>query len=447
MIGPLYLSIVIEVNALMNRLSALFLPVIAVLTLMSVQPTMAQNGNGRPETLSVFLDCGRSCDLDYVRRTIPYVDWVRERLDSDVHVLVTSRETGSGGRVYELQFLGLHDLESMTDTHEFTAISTDTDAERRDGLTAAIASGLVRFLLTTEMGRDIQVNVPVSEQHAAPDLQDEVVVDPWDYWVFNIRVSGDVEGEENEKQYRVDTRISADRVTEEWKIGLSGRMNYRESEFDLSSGTVRSIRRDGNVFGQVVKSIGSHWAAGFTTYTNTSSQRNTDLSMSVSPTVEYAFFPYSQTSTRDLRARYELNFRHNKYEELTVYNETEQLLVQNQLMIFTNFRQPWGSAGARLTIESYITDFEESLFDLYNIGLRTDMNVRIARGLSVNFNAEISSVHDQIWLPQEQSDDEEILLGNAALPTSFDYEFGFGFSYRFGSIYNNVVNPRFGFGG
>ena len=75
------------------------------------------------------------------------------------------------------------------------------------------------------------------------------------------------------------------------------------------------------------------------------------------------------------------------------------------------------------------------------------MDVRIARGLSVNFNAEVSSVHDQIWLPQRQSDDEEILLGNAALPTSFDYEVGFGFSYRFGSIYNNVVNPRFGWGG
>ena len=428
--------------------SALFFASLALMV-FSADPALAQNGNanGRSETLSVFLDCGRSCDFDYVRRTIPYVDWVRERRDSDVHVLVTSRETGSGGRVYELQFLGLEDLAAMQDTHEFQSTSTDTDAERREGLTAAIASGLVRFLLTTEMGRDIQISVPVSEQTNAPDLEDVMVEDPWDFWVFNIRMNGDVEGEENEKQYSVDTRISADRVTEEWKIGFSGRMNYRESEFDLSSGTVRSVRRDGNVFGQVVKSINDHWSAGFTTFSNTSSSNNTDLSVSVSPTLEWAFFPYSQTSTRDFRARYELNFRHNKYEELTVYDETEQMLVQNQLMVFTNFRQPWGSAGARLSVESYITDFEESLFDLYNVSVRGDMNVRIARGLSINFNAEVSSVHDQIWLPQEESDDEEILLGNKALPTSFEYEVGFGFSYRFGSIYNNVVNPRFGWGG
>ncbi len=431
----------------MNRLSIFPLLLSVMILTLVIQPMQAQNTSGRPETLSVFLDCGRSCDFDYVCRTIPYVDWVRERLESDVHVLVTSRKTGSGGRVYELQFLGLGERESMTDTHVLTTAATDTDAERRQGLTAAIAGGLVRFLLTTEIGSDIRISVPVAAQHDAPDLSNEPPEDPWDFWVFNIRVNADVEGEENERQYRVDTRVSADRVTEAWKIGLSGRLNYRESEFDLSSGTIRSTRRDGNVFGQVVKSLNSHWSAGFTTYTNTSSQRNTDLSISLSPTVEYAFFPYSQTSTRDLRARYELNFRRNSYEERTIYDETEQVLVQNQLMIFTNFRQPWGSAGARLTLESYITDFEQSMLDLYNIGIRGDMNVRIARGLSVNFNAEISSVKDQIWLPAEQSDDEEILLGNAALPTSFDYEFGFGFSYRFGSLYNNVVNPRFGWGG
>ena len=422
------------------------LPFVALLAALAPSAA-AQNGHDRPETLSVFLDCGRSCDFDYVRRTIPYVDWVRERLDSDVHVLVTSRETGSGGRIYELQFIGLKDLAGMRDVHEYTSTSTDTDAERREGLTATIAGGLVRFLMSTEVGRQVQVNVPVSEESLAPELDDEMAEDPWDFWVFNIRMSGDIEGEENEKQYRMDTRVSADRVTEEWKIGLNGRIDYRENRFDLSSGTVRSTRRNGSVFGQVVKSISEHWSAGFTTYSHTSSSNNTDLSVSISPTVEYAFFPYSQTSTRDLRARYEVNFRHNRYEELTIYNETEQNVIQNQLMIFTNFRQPWGSAGARLSVESYITDYEQSLFDLYNIGLRTDMNVRIARGLSVNFNAEISSVHDQIWLPQEASDDEEILLGNKALPTSFQYEFGFGFSYRFGSIYNNIVNPRLGYGG
>lgn len=421
------------------------LTVLALVFLPAVQ-TLAQNGNGRAETLTVFLDCDRTCDFDYIRRTIPYVDWVRDREEADVHLLVTDQQTGSGGRNYEIQFIGLGARAAMKDTHIYASRSTETDAERREGMTATMAGGLVRFLLTTEMGQRVQVSVPIVEQHEAPELSSDIV-DPWDYWVFNIRMNGDVEGAANEKQYQLETRLSADRVTEEWKIGLSGRMNYRENRFDLSSGTITSVRRDGMVYGQAVKSLTDHWSAGFTTFSNTSSQRNTDLSVSISPTLEWAFFPYSQTSTRDLRARYEVNFRHNKYDEVTVYNETEQWLVQNQFMIFSNFRQPWGQAGARLTIESYVTDFEQSLFELYNIGLRGSVDVRIVRGLSVNFSAEVSSVHDQIWLPQEESDDEEVLLGNKALPTTFDYEVGFGFSYRFGSIYNNIVNPRFGWGG
>jgi hypothetical protein len=411
----------------------------------TVLTSHAQNGTGRPETLTVFLDCERSCDFDYIRRTIPYVDWVRDRVGADVHVLVTNQMTGSGGRNYEIQFIGLEERSDMKDAHIYAAQSTETDAERREGLTATMASGLVRFLLTTDMGRQVQVSVPVIGLSEAPEVSE--VVDPWDYWVFNIRMNGDIEAGENEKEYRLETRLSADRVTEEWKLGLNGRMNYRENRFDLSSGTIRSTRRDGNIYGQVVKSVSDHWSAGFTTYNTTSSTNNTDLSISLSPTVEYAFFPYEQTSTRDLRARYEINFRHNTYDEVTIYNETEQSVVQNQLMIFTNFRQPWGSAGARLSLESYITDFEESLFDLYNVSLRSNIDVRIARGLSISFDAEISSVHDQIWLPLQESNEEEILLGNKALPTSFQYEVGFGFSYRFGSIYNNVVNPRLNMGG
>ena len=428
----------------MSSIKSIQLFLLFVCTLFVVKPSHAQEQERAPETLNVFLDCGRSCDFDYVRRTIPYVNYVRDRVGSDVHVLITNQNTGSGGRNYELRFLGQGALDSMVEEMKFTSSSTFTDAERRAGLTETIARGLVRFLLTTEMGEKIQISVPVEDQSTLPE-DDEVVDDPWNFWVFNVRMNGTVEGEEAERQTRVETRVSADRVTEEWKFGLSGRFNYRENEFDLSSGTVRSINRDGNVFGQLIKSLGPHWSAGMTTYTNTSSSNNTDLSMSVSPTVEFAFFPYSQTSTRDLRARYEINFRRNQYEELTVYNEMDQVLVQNQLRVFSTFRQPWGYASASISLESYVTDFEESLFDLYNVSFRTQFNVRVARGLSLEMDVELSTVHDQIWLPAEQSNDEDVLLGNKNLPTSFEYEVKMGFSYRFGSIYNNVVNPRFGY--
>lgn len=396
----------------------------------------------KPETLDVYLDCNGSCDFDFIRRQIPYVNYVRDRVGADVHVLITNESTGSGGRNYNLEFIGLESLAHMKDALKFTSGSTATDSERREGLTDTIARGLVRFLMTTAVGDRIVVSVPVIGESADPSNV-QIIEDPWNFWVFNIRVSGNYEAEDSQSDSRIETRVSADRVTEDWKFGISGRMNYRESRYDLSTGSIKSSNRDGNIFGQLVKSLNSHWSAGLTTYTSTSSSNNTELSASISPTVEFSFFPYSESSTKNLRLIYEMNFRNIKYEEVTVYNKTEQVVVQNQLRLSTNFRQPWGNARAHVSLESYVTDFEETLFDLYNVSFGADMDIRVAKGLSLNFGVDISSVHDQIWLPLEDANDEDVLLGNRRLPTSFEYELDFGFSYRFGSIYNNVVNSRF----
>jgi len=427
----------------MNRSLFVGLVLILIGAAVFAQPATAQDE--RSETLNVFLDCERSCDFDYIRREIPYINYLRDPVGSDVHLLVTRRRTASGGNEYELQFIGLDDLSTMVDTLHYFSSSTNTDNERRAGLTETMARGLVRFLMTTKMGDRLLVSVPIIEQSSMP-LASQVLDDPWNFWVFNVRVSGNYEAEDTQSSTRIDTRLSANRTTEEWKFSLFGRFSYRESEFELSDGTINSINRDGNVFGLLVKSLGPHWSVGLMSFFTTSSSRNTDLSMSLSPSLEFSFFPYTESSTRDLRLQYELNFRKNQYEELTVYNKLNQTLVQNQLQLRSDFRQPWGNAELRLSVESYITDFEESLFDLYNVSLGGEIDIRIARGLSISIGAEMSSVHDQIWLPAKVADDDEVLLGNKRLPTDFEYELDFGFSYRFGSIYNNVVNPRFGFG-
>jgi hypothetical protein len=57
-------------------------------------------------SLRVYLDCRAFCDDDYLRTELTYVDWVRDREDSDVHILVTSQGTGGGARAYSLFLLG-----------------------------------------------------------------------------------------------------------------------------------------------------------------------------------------------------------------------------------------------------------------------------------------------------------------------------------------------------
>jgi hypothetical protein len=74
------------------------------------------------------------------------------------------------------------------------------------------------------------------------------------------------------------------------------------------------------------------------------------------------------------------------------------------------------------------------------------IQVRVVRGLSVNFGGNVSSIHDQINLRLADVSDEEILVRQRERGTSYRYNANFGVSYTFGSIFNNVVNPRFNLG-
>jgi hypothetical protein len=75
------------------------------------------------------------------------------------------------------------------------------------------------------------------------------------------------------------------------------------------------------------------------------------------------------------------------------------------------------------------------------VGGRID--VRLFRGFSLNVNGNASRVRDQIYLPKGAATDEEILLRLRRLQSGYRYGLSVGFNYQFGSIFNNVVNPRF----
>ncbi len=76
-----------------------------------------------------------------------------------------------------------------------------------------------------------------------------------------------------------------------------------------------------------------------------------------------------------------------------------------------------------------------------------NLRVRIFKGLSINFNGEVAFIHDQLSLEKGDVTDAERLLDLKELQTAFTVEGSIGITYTFGSIYNNIVNPRFGGGG
>ena len=81
------------------------------------------------------------------------------------------------------------------------------------------------------------------------------------------------------------------------------------------------------------------------------------------------------------------------------------------------------------------------------ISLFTSLNLRVLKGLSVNFYGSYSRIRDQLNLASGDLLDEEVLLRRKELATQYSYFSGISLSYTFGSNYNNVVNPRFGGGG
>jgi hypothetical protein len=63
--------------------------------------------------------------------------------------------------------------------------------------------------------------------------------------------------------------------------------------------------------------------------------------------------------------------------------------------------------------------------------------------LELNVNGGVERIKDQIHLARGGATDEEVLLRRRELGTEWRYRLGLSLSYTFGSIFNNVVNPRF----
>src|SRR3990170_8326827 len=80
-----------------------------------------------PDTrVRVFLDCS-NCFADFVRTEVTFVDYVRDRTQADVHVIVSSTETGGGGREYTAEFIGGDAFTGFNQT--LKAVTTSSDSE------------------------------------------------------------------------------------------------------------------------------------------------------------------------------------------------------------------------------------------------------------------------------------------------------------------------------
>ena len=389
------------------------------------------------EALRVFLDFRTTyCDFDYVRTEVNFVNYVRDPVDAQIFVLVTTESTGGGGTQFTVNLIGRQDFTGRNDTLFYVSGQTDTYDEIRRGLTQTLKLGLVRYAARSVLAEQIQIT------YAAPPGQPDgnrQRHDPWNYWVFNTGMSGNFSGEQSRTTTSLYGSASANRTTEKWKLSFGLSAQYSHTVQTISGDTTVATDTHSESFGTLtVRSLGAHWAAGLRTSVSASTYYNQSIDVRLLPAVEYNVFPYAEATRHTLTIQYALGVDAVRYREQTIYEKTSQILPLHTLRALYNTSQPWGSANASVQGSQYLSDLAK-----VSLGLAGNLDFRVFRGLSLGIHASVSLIHDQLYLPAAGATTEEVLLNLRQLATSYSYYSAIGFSYTFGSIYNNVVNPRF----
>ena len=394
----------------------------------------AQEPDDGPEALRVFLDCGRACDRDYLRREITFVNYVRDRRDAQVHVLVTAEGSGSGTQ-HTLDFIGLETFDGNDVRYSYSQSRTDTRDETRAGIAQVLRVGFLHYIIETPLAYEIEIGTGRGQRRPMMAQPED---DPWNFWVYRVNTNVRASGEESRTQRNFNGSLSANRTTEEWifKAELEG--SYRESVTELSTGDFTNITTRYGLDGQVVKSLGEHWGASIRGGVSASSFLNQDRRVRVFPGIEYNLFPYSESSRRSLTFAYEAGMESFDYEEETIFGKFEETVGSQEVEVTFDVEQPWGDSRVRVRYNSFFNDLSK-----YSASVFGNLSFRVVRGLSLNVNVSTSLVRDQLHLAKADLSDEEILLERRQLATDSRYSISFGFSYTFGSIFNNVVNPRF----
>lgn len=396
-----------------------------------------QNGSDtlRKGALKIFLDC-RTCDMNYTREEIPYVNYVRDVKEAEVYILVTTQNSGSGGNMYTYTFTGQFRFRGMNDTLTFSSNPDMTSTQIREKRTELLKMGLMRYVAKTPLAGEIEI------RHNQK-LQSEEVVDKWNNWVFEIQTSPRFNAEASNSRIFFRNSLNITRITPDLKFELELEGDNSKQKFVYDDGEEIIYRRkDESLDILLVKSIGEHWSAGSRMMMRTATNPNYDLNFEFMPAVEYDIFPYSIATHKQLRINYSAGYQYSNYIDTTLLNKLNDNLLKQELRIAYQVQEKWGSINISLTGSNYFHDLSKNRVELNGF-----VRLRIVKGLSLSVNGEAAYINDQLNLRKGGLTEAERLLRLKEQATNYSIGGSISITYTFGSIYNNVVNPRFGSGG
>ena len=369
---------------------------------------------------------------------IKWVDFVRQREDADVHLLSTSSETGGGGREVALRFVGAGRFQGVDQELRAVSLPGDTEDMRRRGVLSAVIVGLLNYAARGGLPADLSVSVKAQ----TPDAAAQTRTDPWNFWVFSLESSASVDAEESNQQWS-------------WDFGDKRRPGDGALDAELRravSITKRKIRPERGGRGAarghaarercewfVAKSLGDHWSAGSRAMFGSSTFDNRVPASASRPDRIQRASRIAEYTTRQLRLQYTDRRGTIHYDEVTLFGKLRETNPAHALSVTLDQRQPWGTLEARVEWSQYLHDLSK-----YRLEVEATSRLRIARGLSLNFDGSASRVRDQLSLPRRDATPEEVLLRLRELQSDYELSFDIGIRYSFGSIFNNIVNPRFG---
>lgn len=411
--------------------------------LLTVSVSFAQAR--RQQKLKVFIDCSRTfCDQNYFRSEIKVVDFLRDRLAADIHVLITSQQASGGGRHYQMIFYGQNNFKNYIDTLQFIAGASATNDEKRKQMAQYLMLGLAPLIAKTDFASNVYISM-----NSVNDTAETIMpsTDKWNFWVFKLDLNGNFNYDKVYKSSRLNTNWSANRTTDKLKLDFNGYRSNQKSiyQYQDSAGTTKYVVKNSNYgfYHSLVKTISPHWSYGYRgSYTNNTFS-NFKNKIYINPAMEYNIFKYRDVNNKFFVIRYGVDIASNRYYDTTIFNKNKETLYGQSFSAAITLNQKWGTFNSGLYYHSYFRDLS-----LNHLSLVLNLNARITGALSLNIYSSGSIVHDQLNLAKGSVSAADVLSHSRQLGSTFNFNTAFGVSYRFGSKLNNYVNPSFdGYGG
>jgi hypothetical protein len=261
--------------------------------------------------------------------------------------------------------------------------------------------------------------------------------DPWNYWVFRIKLSSDFEGETSKKEYSLNNSFEADRITELVKFRSEVSYDFDKKIYKDDDEIIESKKTKAELDANIVYSLSPRWSTGVFGNVSASSYLNLNTASEIGPAIEYNIFPWDKSDRKVFTIGYHVKAHYYKYNEVTIFERLEENRASESLKLSLLLRQPWGEIESKLEGSHYFHDFSKN-----RVSMETDVSVNIVKGLSLFVELETDLIHDQLYLPGGETSRDDLLLQQRKLATNFDFSAELGIRFTFGSVFNNIINQR-----